>query len=208
MLEVDTEWIAAATMGWLRFGKQFHYVAREAGQFAADVLGTNGKTVVEVEIKMSMSDFKADWKKNKHQHYKERAHVHTHTYPNGEKRRWQQHIPNQFYFAVPIGMKKSALEQINENQPEYGLITMDDNATHIPDFHLWKRLKVVKRAKFLHRKPPKEGLLMDMAARMSSDVCHIHFHRRMHKDWLTMAKDASDNYIASRDIENRERLKK
>jgi len=208
MLEVDTEWIAAATMGWLRFGKQFHYVAREVGSFSADVLGTNGKTTVEVEIKMSKADFKADWKKDKHHHYKKRAHTDSHTYPSGHVTRWQQSIPNQFYFAVPISMKEFGLEQINANEPDYGLITMDHNATHIPDFHLWKRLKVAKRAKFLHRKPPSEQMLISMAARMSSDICHIHFHRRMHKDWLTMAKDASDNYIASRDIEERERLKK
>jgi len=201
MFRVDTEMIAAATMGWLRFGKQYHYVAREAGMYSSDVLGTNTKNVIEIEIKVSRSDFKADWKKYKHRDYKKREHIHVHKYPSGHERRWQQHIPNQFYFACPEHMKDFAIEQVKEHQPEYGVIVLRDNTTEIPNFSMWNRLRVVKKAKFMHRNPPRPGLMSDLAARMSSDLAHIHFQRRMHKDWMNLAYENSKALSHMVDIE-------
>lgn len=82
--------------------------------------------VVEVEIKISKSDFKNDFKKtlssgvNKHQNLKSSA-----TYK-----------PNKFYFAVPEGLIKK------EDVPDYaGLIYVKSSATSY----------VVKEAKFLHK---------------------------------------------------------
>lgn len=208
MFEVDTEMIASALLGWLRFGKQYHFVAREAGMFSSDVLATDRKNVIEVEIKVSRSDFKADWKKDKHNHYKKRAHVHTHKYPSGHERRWQQNIPNQFFFACPAHMRDFAVEQVNEHQPEYGVIVLQDNTIEIPNFHMWKRLRMVKRAKFMHKKPPTPGLMLDLAARMSSDLAHIHFNRRMDKDWLKLATDNAKAFSEMVDIEQQQGLKK
>jgi len=208
MFEVDTEMIASALMGWLRFGKQFHYVAREAGMFSSDVLGTDEKNVIEIEIKVSKSDFKADWKKDKHHHYKKRAHVGTRTYPSGHKRRWHQHIPNQFYFACPSHMKEFALEQVKANAPDYGVLVMEDNRLEIPQYNMWKRLRVVKRAKFMHRNPPGEGLMKDMVARMSSNIAHMHLQRRLDKDWLKLAQDTAIGFSKMVDIEQQQVLRK
>lgn len=204
MIQVGTEIIAASLMGWLRFGKQYHYVAREAGMYSCDVLGANTKNVIEVEIKVTRSDFKADWKKYKHQDYKKRKHSHTHTYPSGHQSKWKQHIPNQFYFACPEHMKDFAIEQVKEHGPEYGVIILRDNVTEIPNYLMWQGLKVVKKATFMHRKPPEPGLLTDIAARMSSDLAHIHFQRQMEKSWLQQSIQNSRMFTEALDIEKRQ----
>lgn len=197
MFKADTEMIASLLMGWFRFGKQYHYVAREVGEFASDILASNGRTVVEVEIKVSKSDFRADWKKDKHRIYKKRIHVHTHTYPNGYKIKYDQPIPNQFYFACPGSMKKFAIEQVKTKQPEYGIIILEDSSESTE----LKKLKVIKRAKFMHRKPPEPKLLERLVARMSSDLANVHLNRRMDKDWLRLAIDNSKAFSQMSDIE-------
>ena len=208
MLEVETEMIASALMGWLRFGKQFHYVAREVGMFSSDVLGASPRTIIEIEIKVSRSDFRADWDKDKHQIYKEQKFEHVHTYPNGTERRWQQWLPNQFYFACPAHMKEFAIEQVKEKAPDYGVIVVEENMMEIPTFTQWKTLRTVKRAKFMHKKPPPPGVLTDIVARMSSDLAHMHFHRRMDKDWLRLALDNAKAFSETPDIEKKVKLKK
>lgn len=89
--------------------------------------------VTEVEIKISRSDFKNDFKKvfcngmNKHEYLKSKG-----TYK-----------PNKFYFAVPEGMIKK------EEVPEYaGLIYINSEKTKYGVFY---RHTIVKDAKFLHK---------------------------------------------------------
>jgi len=208
MLNVDTELIASAAMGWLRFGKQFSFVAREAGMFSSDVLGSNTQTVTEIEIKVSTSDFRNDWKKHKHEVYKELEHKHTRKWPSGlGETSWLQTIPNQFYFACPAWMKEFAIEQVKEHEPKYGVIVMGDNTTNIHDPYLWNRLRVVKRAKFLHREKPSSEMLIRLAARMASDLANLHLIRRMDKDWVKMAMDSSKAFCQQSDIEKKEKLK-
>ena len=211
MNTVDTELIASAVMGWMRFGKQFHYVAREAGMFSSDVLGTNGKTIIEVEIKISMTDFKADWKKIKHLTYQEKKdkNVGSSQYIVGHKNRnrWRKHIPNQFYFACPASMKDFAVEQVRANAPEYGVIVMRENITGVYHGSMHKCLSVAKSAKVMHRRPPTEGLLTDIAARMSSDLINLRYQRRLSEDWVDIGLKASKSFMEARDIEEKVKLK-
>ncbi len=192
MLNVDTELIASACMGWLRFGKQFPFVAREAGMFSSDVLGATLEKVVEIEIKVSTADFKADWKKPKHDAYSKLEHVKTRKWHNGlGENSWGQTIPNQFYFAVPGYMKEFAIEQVKANKPDYGVLELRDNTTAIPNYYMWNRLRVVKRAKVLHKEKPTMQMLVSMASRMSSDLANTYLMRRMDKDWVKLALESS-----------------
>ena len=81
--------------------------------------------VVEVEVKISRSDFKNDFKKttsngkNKHEYLSSDS-----TFK-----------PNQFYFAVPSGLIKP-----NEIPKEYGLI-----------YYSGFSAQIVKRSKYLHK---------------------------------------------------------
>lgn len=200
-MNVDTELIASACMGWLRFGKQFPFVAREAGMFSSDVLGATLSRVVEIEIKVSTADFKADWKKQKHEVYSDLEHVKTRKWPSGlGENSWDQTIPNQFYFAVPSHMKEFAIEQVKANKPEYGVLELRDNTTAVHNYSMWNRLRVVKRAKVLHKEKPTMQMLVSMASRMSSDLANTHLMRRMDKDWVKMALESSKAFCEQQDV--------
>lgn len=62
----------SALLGYLRFQQQMPYVATEVTMPAGslgDVVCANSKVLVEYEVKVSMTDFKADFKKQKHYYY-------------------------------------------------------------------------------------------------------------------------------------------
>lgn len=59
----------AALLSYCRFAKQMPYVATEVsmpGDSLADVAASDGKNLIEYEVKVSMSDLKSDSKKYKH----------------------------------------------------------------------------------------------------------------------------------------------
>lgn len=61
-----------ALLSYCRFARQMHYVATEAsvpGNALADVLASDGKSLIEYEVKVSMADLKGDSKKYKHMIY-------------------------------------------------------------------------------------------------------------------------------------------
>lgn len=85
-------------MHYLRFKRDYSLIATEVGKKKknfADVLATNFKEIVEIEVKISSSDLNNDFKKEKHARY---ANPRT------------QYTPNKFYFAVPEHLKDKALD--------------------------------------------------------------------------------------------------
>lgn len=95
--------IELACMRWLRFEKKCMFVLNERtpqwGVGLPDVLGvTRAREVTEIEVKRSMSDFRANAKKYciiNREHFLER---------------W----PKQYYFAVPPKMKDKVLAELPE----------------------------------------------------------------------------------------------
>lgn len=146
-------------LSWLRYGKQFPYVVTECGYYSADVLGSDGKTLYEVETKISKSDFKRDFThKNKHA-----------IYLNPDtKNSW---VPHRMYFSVPEEMQQFALDILKEKNDKYGLIVYSEEAR---GFMGSGGVKVVKRAKNLHSNPLSQKVLESMVSRMSSDICHLY----------------------------------
>jgi len=88
---------------------------------------SKSKYCIEVEIKISKSDFKADFYKttkqgiNKHDYLKDKN---------------KFHKPNKFYFSFPSG-----LIDINSIPPHYGIIECYDKGY----------CKIIRPAKFLHK---------------------------------------------------------
>jgi hypothetical protein len=106
----------------------------------ADFVTVNQNSFVsEIEVKVSRSDFKADFRNKKRKHiYLNEAQKHV-TKANG----WLC-MPNYFYFAVPEGMVSP-----NEVPEKYGLIYVKEN--HLPVSGTSFELRVVKKAKQLHK---------------------------------------------------------
>jgi hypothetical protein len=137
---------------WLRVEQRCPFIATEVGPFAADVLGINEKKIVEVEVKVSLADLKADFRKQKHLGYRPEA-----VY------KWdQQWIPNQFYFAVPAELVEKAKFECEERGfGAYGVISLDG-------------FTVIKRAKKLHDREPTSQVKFRTALRMGSELLRFH----------------------------------
>jgi hypothetical protein len=144
---------------WLRFGKRLPIVCTEVGPWHADVLGISDKMVVEVEIKKSKSDLRADFRNKKTKHF---------TYSEAEKFPGQ-FVPNYLYYYVPQGLKEYALKVIAEEAPKAGLaVQMETNYLD------GRNTEIVKKPIRLRATPPAPGFVRMAMQRMSSELCGRH----------------------------------
>lgn len=131
---------------WLRLDQRCAFIATEVGEYSADVLGINEKKMIEIEVKVTLSDFKNDFHKGKHYSYANSVGM------------W---IPNVFYFAVPSKLVEPCKKILQEKNSKYGLIDADE----------WR---VIKRAKKLHDKEPSSKAKYRLALRMGSELLRFH----------------------------------
>lgn len=142
----------ASALRWLRLEKRCAFIATEVGTFSADALGINEKRMIEVEIKISIQDFKADFRKPKHSVYNK-------DYEMNWGTAW---IPNQFYFAVKPEMVEEAKSLLtNRGREKYGLLLIDT-------------FQVAKRAHALHDREPSTKVKFGCALRMGSELIRYH----------------------------------
>jgi hypothetical protein len=145
---------------WLRIDQRCMFIATEVGSYSADVIGINEKKMVEIEIKISMQDFKNDFKKSKHLQYT------TYEPDGGMNYAWYKAwVPTHFYFAVPkimVDDVKAYLETAKAPRAkDYGIIQAED----------WS---VIKRAKWIHKNPPNSRAKATCALRMGSELIRFH----------------------------------
>ena len=108
----------------------------KSGYFEADILAMTASMVItEIEVKVSISDYRADFKKTaKHYRLINRKGYEPHT-----------KIPNKFYYACPDGLIKEV--------PEYaGLIWVNSEGS----------VMVVKQAPILHKNKGDDKLIIGM----------------------------------------------
>lgn len=101
--------IKAGLFYYYRTKKQYYLCATEAGSFKADFLTINNDNqIIEVEIKISVSDLKKDFEKPKHNIYKDEYHTFT---------------PAYFFYCVPTCLVEDTLQLLEqENLNNYGIL--------------------------------------------------------------------------------------
>ena len=155
-------------MAYFRFKRQY-LVADEVhicNIFLADVLGDNGKKVMEIECKTSKSDLRADSKKEKHRWYKEVP---------------EKYAPNQFYICVPTNLVADAIQWTNEINPNYGVIELSETKFEhwINYTRGWENmLYFAKKAKSLHTvyKSKQERIGLRLASKVINSSCTKLYH--------------------------------
>jgi len=117
---VNSSEIKTKLLHYWRFTRNgYDYLATEVGKFNSDVLVSNGKEIIECEVKCSRADLRNDFKKTarsgtlKHSVYKKPS-----TY-------YSQWLPNRFYFAVGKELGEYALEMVSGTP--YGVIEVSSN---------------------------------------------------------------------------------
>lgn len=139
-----------AAMRYLRYSLNLPLVCTEVGGWNADIFGASKTRLVEVEIKKSLSDLKAEFKNKKEKHS---------YYRNVES----PSAPKYFYFCLPEHLVEKAQSIIEEGFPEAGILLFSDEAS-IGYVYLHKK------AKALHNNAPSDTILNSMILRMSSEL--------------------------------------
>lgn len=136
----------ARILKYLRFDRQMHMVCTEVGMFSSDVGAiTKSNQLLEIEVKCTLADFKADKLKEKHS-----------MYLNESKEKFFK--PHFFYYAVPSDLINKVALLIN---PKYGLIKVNETYPYIV---------LVKKPALLRKSPVNEEETRKFIMRMASDL--------------------------------------
>lgn len=151
-------------MKYFRFERHFTMVCTECVQ-NSDVSALSNNCLVEVEVKISKSDFRREFQRTTEKsfnYWKEQKH---HFYLNPEEAWHGFTIPNKFYFCVPAELAAWALDYLKDKNPKYGLLSYDTERftgnTHIV---------TIKSAKNMHTKTPESKVFHQVAMRMANEL--------------------------------------
>lgn len=162
----NAESIKLALLLSYRFSRGAYLVSTECGNYSSDVLAVDKDgTFTEIEVKVSLTDFKADFKKPKHKIFEHATTL--------KEMAWDKKfafVPHQFYFAVPESLVPEVLPLLM-GKP-YGVISVPD-IKFVPSMNWIQRmkyLKVVKRASEMRKHKITEQERKVIIARMSSEM--------------------------------------
>lgn len=140
---MNSKFIQDAVQKWL-YERSHIYQAcnyNRSGYMEADILAiTKSLMVTEVEVKISLSDYKADFKK-----------THKHKLLSERDSKSSSYIPNKFYYACPSGLIKEV--------PDYaGLIWVGQNGD----------VEWIKTAPRLHKDKASDKLMIGMLENLTA----------------------------------------
>lgn len=150
---MDSTEIKTKVLHYWRFNRKLPFCATEAGAFSSDVLVSDGKEIIEIEVKVSLNDLRQEFRKKKHSIY-----LNYSTYPH-------RHTPNKFFFAVPRALL-GATKTLVRNNP-YGIIEVYD--TPLSNKRQERFCHIVKKARLIHSKFPAvvhRALLLRMGSEL------------------------------------------
>jgi hypothetical protein len=151
--------VKTAVLSHFRFDERWVLFSTEASLWHADILMVDSNDwLVEFEVKISISDLKADFEKPKHKSYK------LYRGKGGM-------VPNRLYFAMPKNIASKAKE-ILAPHPAYGIIAVDETD---------RKVEVFKKAGFIHKfHKATEKAKRTILLRMGSEL--IDLRRRRDKE--------------------------
>ena len=149
--EIDANYMKIAVQSFFRYKKQYKLTCTE--YCYKDVVAFKGSDFIEVEVKISKSDLKADLHKPKHKKYVKGSETQKANYPN------------EFYYAFPkeLYQDEEVKEIVEKLNPKYGIIIVKD----IYD------VMIVKFATKLHDIKFRTTLKDDVIARLTSENINL-----------------------------------
>lgn len=153
-----------------RFIRGAELVVTECGHYSSDVIAVEKNNLIEFEVKVSVLDFKADFKKEKHKLYEH----------NSKRDDWDNNmrfLPHLFYFVVPDSIVAEILPLLI-GRP-YGVIAVPD----IPfkPVMSWiqsnRYLRNVKRATIMRKHPVTEVEKDIVIKRMVSELINAKINK-------------------------------
>lgn len=156
-------------MKFLRFRKQYDCVCSE-GVNNADISAIKNQKLIEIEIKISKSDFKNELKHKawKHDKYKDKQAL--------KNTDWMR-IPNKFFFCVPQEMEEWALKEMENINLKYGLIVWQEGLVYIR-----------RQAMHLHNDKLNNFVLVEFSKRITSELINLKIQAYENKQELEALK--------------------
>lgn len=159
---MDAETIKGAVVDHLRFQKKCSVIALEAYYGDFDVAGINPSGYfIEVEVKTSVGDLKKEAKKSKHK-------ITTWSSPRHRRIAY-------FYLALSLTMYWKCKEYIQDNFPDYGVLTVAPQA--LWDFGQPTRTGFIVKERVKPKRLTKEKLTLqeqlEVASKQSNTICSL-----------------------------------
>lgn len=156
-------------MKFLRFQKQYDCVCSE-GVNNADISAIKNQKLIEIEIKISKSDFKNELKHKswKHDKYKDLQAL--------KNTDWMR-IPNKFFFCVPQEMEEWVLKEIENINFKYGLIVWQEGFVYIR-----------RQALHIHNDKLNNFVLIEFCKRITSELINLKIQTNNDKQELEALK--------------------
>jgi hypothetical protein len=152
--------IKTALYNHFRFKKQYIYIADEV-EYSDFLIINKNNIITEIEIKISISDLKADFKKEIHKIIKVDKNID-----------WVK--SNYFYFCVPEEISEKALNIISDEDNRYGLYIIGKSIKTIFKQNIYSVFKK-KKAKLLRKNIDEKEINKvkdEICARMSSKIAN------------------------------------
>lgn len=162
---MNSAYMKSALLNKLRFVQRCPYLATEVGAWGADVLAIMNNKMVEYETKISLSDFRADFKNKPEKHDLYRKMKTLDKIPE-DYNGW---VPHQFYFVIPESLV-DAVSAYLVNYPEYGLIVVKQVTS---TWRLREAPVILKRAQLLHKFDIPQGVYKQFLYRMGSELASL-----------------------------------
>ena len=144
-----------------RFKRRYIYSATEAGKFKSDVLVSNEKEIVEIEVKTTFQNLKDDFLKKK----KERKKHEIYSAPTVW---YAKFLPNKFYFAIPKELVTKTVGYLS--QSNYGIIEVSNKK--ITNSKKVFYCKIIKKASIMNPHF-NEKLQHQIILRMGSEIIRL-----------------------------------
>ena len=180
-------------LAWLRYTKQMPLVVTEVGRWNADVLGIGPKYSIEVEVKKSISDLRADFRNKRTKHY---------FYADAGAGKWTREVPNYLYFMVPEVLRDKALVALEGKSPKYGLLWVPTHSfgseTSSLGYTAGKNVQIARRALALHKDVPAGSVVHQSMRRLSSELVGLYqSHEELQARLVSTLEEIRANVRAS-----------
>ena len=156
---LNSKLIKTELMKHYRFDLGYPYVATECIKYS-DVNACNDKALVEIEVKCSLQDLKAEFKTAGNKHDK-----HFVVYCNPSVRPYAI-IPNYYYIAVPEELKQNAVDIVKQINTNYGVLVCKKDRCSPSGY----TIVCAKKARKLHGKTPDNRTKSIIAKRITSEL--------------------------------------
>jgi len=150
-MKISSAKIRASVAAYFRYSRQYWLIAFEAD--AADLLAvSDGNFLTEVEVKVSLSDFRRDAHKTKHLRFS-----------RGERQYGLER--HYFYFAVPNEIANKVCLECDQTYPYAGVLGTDGEGGEYVESY--------RRARALKARELTEGNLHELVKQQSGTLCRL-----------------------------------